>query len=122
MRQSRPLIVPGVTELPEIGIAVRITAAEGPGEWTVCPRGQMIVRSRQEGDSLTTKGGTKSLKKRFIDRKIPQWERMAVPVIADDAGVLAVMGIGTDVSRENGSGWVRIEFVSISGSAEKIND
>ena len=120
--QSRPLIVPGVTELPEIGIAVRITAAEGPDEWTVCPRGQMIVRSRQEGDSLTTKGGTKSLKKRFIDRKIPQWERMAVPVIADDAGVLAVMGIGTDVSRENGSGWVRIEFVSISGSAEKIND
>ena len=64
-------------------------------------------------DELTTKGGTKTLKKRFIDRKIPQWERSAVPVIADDGGVLAVYGFGADETRKNGGPYVRIEFMDL---------
>ena len=68
---------------------------------------------------MTTKGGTKSLKKRFIDRKLPQWERPAVPVIADEMGVLAVMGFGPDENRRSGPEFVRIEFVPISEDAEK---
>ncbi len=109
----------GLTALPEIGIAVRTTVVDGPGEWTVCPVGEMMVRSRRSGDALTTSGGTKSLKKRFIDRKIPQWERLAVPVIADERGVLAVRGFGSDVTRQEGEKFVRIEFVQISEEAEK---
>ena len=79
----------------------------------------MVVRARQSGDELTTKGGTKSLKKRFIDRKIPQWERSAVPVIADEAGVLAVRGFGADETRKTGGSYIRIEFETISADAEK---
>ena len=109
----------GITPLPEIGLAVRTSCVSEPGDQTVCPRGEMVVRCRAEGDLLTTKGGTKSLKKRFIDRKIPQWERLAVPVIADREGVLAVMGFGTDETRKTGGPYVRIEFVTISGKAEK---
>ena len=116
---ERKLPREGLTELPEIGLAVRTTIVDGSGEWVICPRGEMVVRSRQSGDHLTTKGGTKSLKKRFIDRKIPQWERSAVPVIADEAGVLAVSGFGTDEARKAGGPFVRIEFVSISEEAEK---
>ena len=116
---TRLLPMEGITELPEIGLAVRMSIADVPGEWVVCPKGQMVVRSRQPGDALTTKGGTKSLKKRFIDRKIPQWERPAVPVIADEKGVLAVMGFGTDMTRRSGEKFVRIEFVNISGEAEE---
>ena len=109
----------GVTKLPEIGLAIGTSIVNEPGEWTVCPVGQMIVRSRLPGDELTTEGGTKSLKKRFIDRKIPQFERSAVPVIADDQGVLAVYGFGTDVKRRTGERYVRIEFVTISEEAEE---
>ena len=78
-----------------------------------------MVRSRREGDTLTTVGGTKSLKKRFIDRKIPQFERLAVPVIADEGGVLAVWGFGVDETRKTGGAYVRMEFVTISEEAEK---
>ena len=109
----------GLTELPEIGLAVRTAIVDGPGESIVSPVGQMVVRSRQSGDSLTTKGGTKTLKKRFIDRKLPQWERPAVPVIADGEGILAVMGFGPDENRRSGPEYVRIEFVPISQEAEK---
>ena len=115
----RELPYEGVTPLPEIGLAVKTTPVEGPGEWVVCPCGEMIVRSRETGDTLTTKGGTKSLKKRFIDRKIPQWERSAVPVLEDDLGILAVYGFGPDENRRAGGPYIRIEFVPISEEAEK---
>ena len=111
--ETRVLPREGVTLLTEIGLALRTSAADGPGEWTVCPEGEMVVRSRLPGDALTTKGGTKPLKKRFIDRKIPQWERSAVPVIADDGGVLAVYGFGADETRKNGGPYVRIEFMDL---------
>ena len=117
--ESRPLPREGITPLPEIGLAVKTTCVAESGEGVICPQGQMVVRSRQSGDCLTTKGGTKSLKKRFIDRKIPQWERSAVPVIADSQGVLAVCGFGTDESRKTGGAYVRIEFVTFSEEAEK---
>ena len=115
---ERELPIPGETILPEIGMMIRTAPADGPGEGVACPRGRMVVRSRRSGDELTTKGGTKSLKKRFIDRKIPQWERSAVPVVADEAGVLAVAGFGTDEKRKTGGDYVRIEFVIFSGDAE----
>ena len=117
--ETRMLPLEGVTKLPEIGMAVRTAAVTEPGEWTVCPKGQMVVRCRKSGDELTTSGGTKSLKKRFIDRKIPQWERPAVPVIADEGGVLAVYGFGAAEDRKTGGAYVRIEFVDISEEAEK---
>ena len=115
---TRVLPHEGVTELPEIGLAVRTTIVDAPGEWVVCPKGQMVVRCRRSGDELTTAGGTKSLKKRFIDRKIPQFERLSVPVIADEGGVLAVYGFGTDVTRQTGGVYVRVEFAEISEEAE----
>ncbi|MBR7179609.1 MAG: tRNA lysidine(34) synthetase TilS [Oscillospiraceae bacterium] len=117
--QTRVLPREGVTALPEIGAAVKTAVADGPGENVVSPEGEMVVRGRRPGDALTTKGGTKSLKKRFIDRKIPQWERLAVPVVADSRGVLAVMGFGVDETRRTGGSYVRIEFVDISETAEE---
>ena len=116
---DRALPMEGITAIPEIGLAVRTTLVTEPGDWTVCPKGQMVVRSRRSGDSLTTPAGTKSLKKRFIDRKIPQFERSAVPVIADEGGVLAVWGFGVDETRKTGGTYVRMEFVTISEEAEK---
>ena len=58
--------------------------------------GRIAVRSRREGDKIKLSGqpGTKTLKKLFIERRIPARKRELIPVIADDEGVLAVYGIG----------------------------
>ena len=65
----------------------------------VAPVGSIQVRPRQEGDKICLSGGTKSLKKLYIDRKIPASSRCRIPVIADESGVLGVCGIGFDRNR-----------------------
>ena len=84
--------------------------------FTIGEHGNITVRSRQSGDTIRLSGGTKSLKKLFIDRKIPAHLRSAVPVIADERGVIAVGGIGINLDRAAGElpAW-RIEIESNSG-------
>ncbi len=85
--------------------------ADGDG-LIVKPKGKMIVRSRQSGDVIRLSGGTKSLKKLFIDRKIPEAERMQIPVIADDEGILCIYGIGKNlVETEYNGPCVNIKFI-----------
>ena len=48
---------------------------------------------------MRTAGGTKTLKKLLIDRKVPAAQRALVPVAADASGVLGVYGIGVDLGR-----------------------
>lgn len=67
--------------------------------FTVCPRGRIRVTSRRSGDRIALAGGSKSLKKLYIDRKIPALRRPLVPVLRDDAGVLGVGGIGASLDR-----------------------
>lgn len=67
--------------------------------FTVAPRGTMFLRSRQSGDSIRLSGGTKSLKKLFIDRKIPASQRPGIPVLCDETGILAVYSIGVHRDR-----------------------
>ena len=59
----------------------------------------LCLRPRMSGDSLRLPGGTKSLKKLYIDRKIPASQRPQLPVLADAWGVLAVPGLGTNRER-----------------------
>ena len=83
----------------------------GPGDAdAVCPVGEMTVRSRESGDSIRLSGGTKSLKKLFIDRKIPADRRAFVPVVADSVGVLAVGGFALAADRKDGAAAVRFVF------------
>jgi len=70
-----------------------------PEVFTVSPVGTVRIRSRRSGDAMRLSGGTKSLKKLFIDRKIPAAQRDAVPVVCDDAGILGVYGIGVNLDR-----------------------
>ncbi len=70
-----------------------------PTCFTVCPQGQITLRSRMPGDSIRLAGGTRALKKLFIDRKIPAHRRNSIPVLADEAGVLGVYGIGVNLDR-----------------------
>ncbi len=61
--------------------------------------GTVTVRPRKTGDSICLPGRncTKSLKKLFIEAKIPQQQRELIPVLSDENGkVLAVGGFGID--------------------------
>ncbi len=56
-----------------------------------------VVRARITGDKIKLRGRPeKSLKKLFIEQKIPADIRDFVPVIADRNRVLAVCGVGVD--------------------------
>lgn len=71
--------------------------------WTVVLDGPpwpgLTVRSRRTGDEFTLPNGhRRTLKKLLIDRKVPRWERECIPIVADDSGVIAVAGLGTNPS------------------------
>lgn len=68
--------------------------------FTVRSMGPLRVRCRQEGDEIRLPGGTKSLKKLFIDAKIPAHLRSQIPVITDDCGILGVFGFGVNEERK----------------------
>lgn len=70
-----------------------------PTTFTVNPVGTVILRPRQSGDAIRLPGGTKSLKKLFIDRKIPAAQRDFIPVVCDDLGILGIPGIGVNLDR-----------------------
>jgi len=81
---------PGETPIPELGIKVVCAAPDAADGVPVHAQGTMVLRSRETGDTIQLPGGTKSLKKLFIDAKIPARRRSRIPVIADDAGILLV--------------------------------
>lgn len=117
-KEVRPLsavILPneGCVELPEIGLMVRISKSEHtenhPDSFTVCPSGALVLRSRCAGDEIRLSGGRKSVKKLMIDRKIPAAQRLQIPVIADDAGILGIYGFGADLDRLGAGVWIRFE-------------
>jgi len=79
--------------------------------------GKLAVRPRREGDKIKLLGqaGTKTLKKLFIERRVPARMRALTPVIADDEGVLAVYGLGMGTRAVPGPGdnALHIEFEEI---------
>ena len=118
--------IPEPAELPIPGSILwgdyRITAsADGEG-LLIYPDGPVTVRSRATGDSIRLSGGTKTLKKLFIDRKIPAGERHRIPVIADSRGILAVYGFGTNPALEDkGKPPIRIIIEKFTDTEEKEN-
>jgi len=110
---------PGETLIPELGIKVICAdPAFAQGGEPVHVQGKLILRSRKEGDTIKLPGGTKTLKKLLIDRKIPAHRRDRIPVLADDAGVVAVMGIGVNGTRvDNPNCVIRFETMQISANS-----
>ena len=97
-------LLPGNTmELPQWGIRISYAPAEQiintKDIFTVNATGAITLRPRQTGDSIRLNAGTCTLKKLFIDRKIPAHQRSHIIVAADEQGVLGVGGIGANVDR-----------------------
>lgn len=103
----------GVTEIPELSLrvscrfvknfeksmlspctfALRYDTIEAPKD--------LLIRPRKQGDEIRLPGGRKTLKKLFIDRKIPASQRALVPVVTDGVQVLLVYPFA--VSSEHGA-------------------
>lgn len=102
------LSVPGVCEVP--GWRIECEKSTAPVEISQFSytfylshdtiTGDVMVRPRTSGDMLRLPGGSRSLKRLMIDRKLPARERDMVPVLADEAGVLAVPGLAVDAERQ----------------------
>ena len=109
---EQEIICPGVYELPGIKLTVshNQTDERTVESFAFTPKGKMLLRSRVSGDTIRLSGGTKPLKKLFIDKKIPASKRDKIPVLADDGGVLAVIGIGGNLDRLSGDGTVRLQI------------
>lgn len=112
-------------ERPEIPLSVPFDGAVWQGTVRLCLRGleknevfyksfntfcadcgtidfaSLCVRTRRAGDRLrlTGNGGSRTLKKLMIDRRIPRARRDGLAVVADRYGVIAVQDIGMDHSR-----------------------
>lgn len=92
---------PGSVEIP--GFSVICQPAEAivntPDTFTIFPQGEVTIGCRRSGDSIRLSGGTKSLKKLYIDRKIPAAQRPSIPVLRDEGGILGVYSIGVSLDR-----------------------
>ena len=96
--------VPGTVELPGWGLRIQCAEADSLENtdctFTVQTEGPVLVRSRKPGDTVRLAGGSKSLKKLFIDRKIPAARRERIPVLADETGILGIYSIGVNQDRK----------------------
>lgn len=92
---------PGQVSLPGFRVTCEAAAEirNTPDTFTVFPAGEIRLRSRRSGDAIRLWGGSRSLKKLFIDRKIPASQRNFIPVLCDDAGILGVYSIGVNLDR-----------------------
>jgi tRNA(Ile)-lysidine synthetase-like protein len=111
---------PGEAQLP--GLRVTCMPAEEavntPEAFTVSSVGDIRIRARKSGDSIRLSGGSKSLKKLFIDRKIPAALRQQIPVVCDDAGILGVYSIGKNLEHRDSAEkpvTIRFENTEIKG-------
>lgn len=109
---EQEITCPGEYCLP----GIKLTVSENQSQertitsFAFTPKGKMLLRSRKAGDTIRLLCGTKTLKKLFIDEKIPAAKRDTVPVLADDEGVLAVIGIGGNLDRLSDDGTVRLQI------------
>ncbi len=103
----RALVIPGVTPLAEIGLAIEARYVT-PGRGYAAPRdagrvafdaealgGDLGVRPRRSGDELVPFGETRRrrLKSLLIAAGIPRWERDRVPLVVETDTILWVAGV-----------------------------
>ncbi len=70
--------------------------------------GDLIARSRREGDKILSGGIHKSIKKLMCDKKVPISRRSILPIICDDSGILWIPEVAArdGAMQKNGSLYV----------------
>lgn len=109
--ESVVLSCPGSTDIPDLGIRIRVRRCKVPPGPLPAERDKeayvglgalrdaLVVRGRRPGDTIVPLGspGRRKLKKALIDRKVPRASRDRLPVIATgspgDEEILWVVGV-----------------------------
>ena len=101
--ETQPLQVPCRVEIPSLELTVCVDHASSCSKsadcFTVHAGSGLCLRSRLRGDAIRLAGGTKELRKIYIDRKIPAHQRLQLPVLADEHGVLGAWPLGANLDR-----------------------
>lgn len=93
----------GANKIPECNITINVTKSSQNSEiiyknfiHAALPsakiKGQLYVRSREDGDRYTFCGMTRKVKKLLSEKKIPVSLRDLIPVVCDDEGILWIPG------------------------------
>jgi tRNA(Ile)-lysidine synthase len=104
---ERPVPVPGVVEIPEVGLLIETREFLRPVDYAVPTDrwrvafdrdrlpGPLTIRSRRPGDRFLPFGASESkrLKEFLIDMKVPRWERNRVPLLVAEGEILWVVGL-----------------------------
>ena len=99
------LPAPGTVRVPGFVITCSAPRAAGavrntPWAFTLrhaAVRDGLTVRARRTGDRMQLSGGSRSIKRLMIDRKVPAASRPGVPVLAVGSEIAAAALIGADV-------------------------
>ena len=116
------LPIPGSVRIPELGLTATCKVTDcskncNTSTYKFCVAYDMIAQSlilrpRRTGDALQLPGGTKTLKKLMIDRKIPAWKRELLPVVEQSGRVAAayMLGVSRDFLPQEGVPMLTVEF------------
>lgn len=81
--------------------------------------GAIKVRNRRIGDEILINGMHKSLKKLFIEKKIPKEYRDIIPIIFDDEGIIYVPFIGVSDRVHDASALKKLYFRIVFNTIDK---
>ena len=119
--EEKPLTVPGITHIDELGLSVSCenTSYEGPSgsRSEIFIDAEMLsgakVRMRKNGDRFSAGGGSQTVKKLLIDRKIPRDRRNEIPIVEANGQILWIAGIRqSDAARPKiGGAAVRMKLI-----------
>ncbi len=85
--------------------------------------GTIKVRNRRVGDKIFINGINKSIKKLFIDKKVPKEYRDIIPIIFDEEGIIYVPFVGiADRVKNNNSNTVYLTTVFNTIEQERWNN
>ena len=113
---ERELPLEGTLRIPEAGIVIRCERTEKKEEINGLFKtydlkyekihGKIVCTGRREGDRFhpAHRGCGKSLRALFGEAGLTRRERAVVPVLRDEAGILAVLGFGQDARCEAACG------------------
>ena len=136
---EREIRAPGVTDLPDWGIRVRVTVDRGfrktppPGLGRIPCRawldaragraGGVRIRRRLPGDRMELPGGSRKVQDLFTDAKVPRAARSAVPLFLCGGAIAWIPGGPVSsswrVSSPRGRSW-RVEVTPLSGGEASI--
>lgn len=119
--EEQTLAVPGSTRIDELGLTVscEMVAYEGPSgsRSEIFVGAEMLsgakVRMRKNGDRFSAGGGSQTVKKLLIDRKIPREHRNEIPIVEANGQILWIAGIRqADAGRpQKGDTAVRMKLI-----------